>query len=122
MQTRDDIRNWLVTHIAEIVGAEQVNIDPRATFESFGLASRDAIGLSGDLEDWLGRRLSPTLLYQYPTIDALASHLAADHPASGPAAPAAPAHARTAELATLSDEEVEALLLEKLAQIDQTGQ
>lgn len=33
--------------------------------------------LSGDLEEWLERRLSPTVVYQYPTIAALAEHLAA---------------------------------------------
>jgi acyl carrier protein len=35
-----------------------------------------AIGLTGDLEDWLGTRLDPTLLYDYPTVAALAKHLA----------------------------------------------
>ncbi len=32
--------------------------------------------MTGDLEDWLGCELDPTLLYDYPTIDALAWHLA----------------------------------------------
>ncbi|MEE3221157.1 MAG: type I polyketide synthase, partial [Planctomycetota bacterium] len=31
-----------------------------------------------DLEEWLGRRLSPTLIYSYPTATALATHLAED--------------------------------------------
>lgn len=126
MQTLDEIRSWLVTHIAEIVGVEPTDIDPRATFESFGLASRDAVSLSGDLEDWLGRRLSPVILYQYPTIEALAAYLAHDH--VGPATAGtqrtatdttqADMGARTAELADLSDEEAEALLLEKLTQLN----
>ncbi len=127
MQTLDDIRSWLMTHIAEIVGIAPAEVDPRATFESFGLASRDAISLSGDLEDWLGRRLAPTILYQYPTIDALAGYLADAHDGhaaqahaaaqAGPATAQTP-QARAAELAELSDEEAEALLLEKLTQLD----
>jgi len=32
--------------------------------------------LSGDLEAWLGRELSPSLIYDYPTIESLARHLA----------------------------------------------
>ena len=65
-------------------------IDSGEPLDSFGLSSREAIVLSGDLEDWLDRRLSPTLFYEYPTIKALASHLAAgvgaqppsEHPAA----------------------------------------
>src|SRR5207249_2733002 len=43
---------------------------------SFGLGSLQAVGLAGDLQEWLGRPLSPTLVYEYPTIEALAQHLA----------------------------------------------
>lgn len=123
----DDIRRWLVTHVAEIVGVEAAEIDSRATFESFGLASRDVISLSGDLESWLQRRLSPTLLYQYPNIEALTNYLARDLPGNPGAAPKGPdtsptttpqTETRAAELAELSDEEAEALLLEKLARLD----
>jgi acyl carrier protein len=32
--------------------------------------------MSGDLEDWVGRKIDPTLLYDYPTIETLAQHLA----------------------------------------------
>jgi acyl transferase domain-containing protein len=41
----------------------------------------------GELEAWLGRRLDPTLLYEYPTIDALARHLAPGAPAERPKTP-----------------------------------
>ena len=37
-----------------------------------------AVGLAGELEDWLGRPLSPTLVYEHPTIEALARHLAGE--------------------------------------------
>ena len=35
-------------------------------------------GFTGELGDWLGRSLSPTLFYEFPTVEALARHLVAD--------------------------------------------
>ena len=37
-----------------------------------------------ELEEWLGRKLTPTLVYDYPTIDALARFLAGEGKESGP--------------------------------------
>jgi hypothetical protein len=74
-------------------------VNVRQPFSSFGLGSVDAVTLTGDLCAWLGRDLAPTLLYEYSTIDSLATHLSG-HPAGaaihdappaadGPAAPRA---------------------------------
>ncbi len=41
--------------------------------------------LAGELEGWLGRSLSPTLVYDHPTIETLARHLAGESPAPLPA-------------------------------------
>ena len=51
-------------------------IDRREPFASYGLASIEAVYLVGKLEDWLGIALDATLLWDHPTIDALAAHLA----------------------------------------------
>src|SRR5437763_7413364 len=69
---------WLVARLAEVLGVSPQDIDIREPFTNYGLTSRDAVGLSGDLEEWLGRRLSPTLAYEYPNIEALARHLAGE--------------------------------------------
>jgi acyl carrier protein len=55
---------------------ERAEIDIGAPFSAFGLDSLKAVSLAGELETWLGRSLPPTLLWDYPTIDALATHLA----------------------------------------------
>jgi acyl transferase domain-containing protein/acyl carrier protein len=70
------ISAWLVTEIADQAGfaPDQVDVDEPLT--SYGLGSREAVMLTGALEDWLGRSLSPTLAFEYPTVDALARHLA----------------------------------------------
>src|SRR5262249_14255020 len=52
------------------------DIDVGLPFACYGFSSVQAISLSGELGEALGRRLPPTLLYDYPTIEALARHLA----------------------------------------------
>jgi acyl carrier protein len=86
---RQMIQAWLIKKVSTALSLSPDQIDPRETFSSFGLDSRTAISLSGDLERWLGRRLSPTLVWDYPTIDALADHLGA---ASAPAGSASDSH------------------------------
>ncbi|GAB4526594.1 MAG: hypothetical protein Tsb0014_06850 [Pleurocapsa sp.] len=71
------IQGWLIDKLAEIVEIEANQIDVRQDFEEYGLDSAEAINLSGDLEDYLGCRLSPTLLWDYQNIEALAQYLAA---------------------------------------------
>jgi len=143
MPSQDQIQNWLVEQIAELVVIDRGQIDIRAPFSSYGLSSKDAVLLSGDMEDWLDRRLSPTIVYEYPTIEALASHLSGDVGSNhnyiseekvtspikaGEISDYEPAgnakeldHALeelVADLEQLSDEEVEARLLAKLDSLD----
>ena len=71
MASQRTIQDWLVTQISEILYIDPKEINILETFTSFGLSSRDVVMLSGDLEDWLTRRLSPTLAYEYPTIKSI---------------------------------------------------
>ena len=50
--------------------------DSGAGFATMGLDSKEAVSITGELQDWLGRALEPTLLFDYPNIDSLAVHLA----------------------------------------------
>ena len=117
MKTAPEIQAWLTIQIATVLRLPEDEIGPDKTFDSFGLGSLDAVSLSGDLEDYLDRRLSPTLLYQYPTIRLLAAHLAGDEPKPAPPIAIAPvADAKTAEM---SEEEAEDALLKKLLELDE---
>ncbi|HYH79591.1 MAG TPA: beta-ketoacyl synthase N-terminal-like domain-containing protein, partial [Longimicrobium sp.] len=81
------IAAWLAERIAERAGVAAGEVDPRAPFSRFGIDSVAAVGISGALEAWLGRTLPPTLLYDHPTIEALARWLVAgDDPHAEPAA------------------------------------
>ncbi len=61
------IRAWLVARLGEV--------DPDRPLHETGLSSRDATSLAADLGRFTGRPLAPTLVWQYPTITALADHL-----------------------------------------------
>ncbi|PSF39268.1 beta-ketoacyl synthase [Aphanothece hegewaldii CCALA 016] len=74
-QTTQKIITWLVTNIAQRLDVSPSEIDIREPLASYGLDSVQAVRLSAELEDWLGRKLSPTLAYDYPSIEALANYL-----------------------------------------------
>lgn len=71
-----EIQDWIVSYLAELLEVDPDEIELAIPFDRYGLDSSVAIGMTGDLEDWLGRELDPTLLYDYPTIETLAQHLA----------------------------------------------
>src|ERR1700674_40132 len=88
------IQAWLVSKLSERLGIDTREIDIREPFASYGLGSTEAVSLAGELAAWLGRKLSPGLVYEYPTIEALARYLASlsDHaPPADSAAPYRPA-------------------------------
>ena len=71
-----DIERFLIDRVAYYAGVSPDDVDPGETFVNFGLGSKEAVLLSGDVAEWLGRDISPTLVWEYPTITAVASHLA----------------------------------------------
>jgi 8-amino-7-oxononanoate synthase len=77
--TEEAIRTWLITNIASVVNMDPSSIDVRQTFDNYGLDSLQAVSLSGDLETWLNREISPTVVWDYPTVEQLARHLSANH-------------------------------------------
>ncbi|NEO41305.1 MAG: acyl carrier protein [Moorea sp. SIOASIH] len=74
--TAAEIQGWLVSYMAELLEIEPDEVDVTIPFDRYGLDSSAAVGLTGDLEDWLLTELDPTLMYDYPTIEALAKHVA----------------------------------------------
>ena len=70
------IEEWLVAKLANLIGVDLREIDVREPFASYGLGSTEAVSLSGELADWLGRKVPADLAYEYPTIQTLAQHLA----------------------------------------------
>jgi acyl transferase domain-containing protein/acyl carrier protein len=71
----EGIQAWLVSQIAQLLKIAPQEINVHDPFARYRMDSVSAIALSGKLEDWLGRPLSATLVYDYPSIDALARYL-----------------------------------------------
>jgi acyl carrier protein len=70
-----EIQSWVVSYLADWLEVDPDEIDVSIPFDRYGLDSSAAVGMTGDLEDWLGREIDPTVLYDYPTIRGLAQHL-----------------------------------------------
>ena len=75
-RTAAEIQEWFVEALARITEMPPEDIDVHASFEQFSLDSVTSVGLTGELEDWLGIRVDPMTVYDYPTVEALSTHLA----------------------------------------------
>jgi acyl carrier protein len=125
------IQSWLTTRLAEQLGLASEAIDVQKPFAEYGLDSMVGVFLAGDLEEWLGLKLSPTVLWEYPTTEALAHYLATElwrqgtnpedaQPVAEPDLRALDldpeeAEALLARLDSLSNEEIDQLLSELCA-------
>jgi acyl carrier protein len=70
-----EIQDWIVAYLADLLEIEPEEVDITIPFDRYGLDSSAAVGLTGDLEEWLSTEIDPTVLYDYPTVEALGQHL-----------------------------------------------
>ncbi|WP_200837358.1 type I polyketide synthase, partial [Dietzia psychralcaliphila] len=70
-----ELRDWLRGWVSRATGLDVAKVTDDRSLEEFGLSSRDAVTLSADLEDLLGRPLDATVAYQHPTIASLAEYV-----------------------------------------------
>ncbi|OUS28891.1 hypothetical protein A9Q99_10970 [Gammaproteobacteria bacterium 45_16_T64] len=75
---RKTAEHLLLSLLEAHLGIAAKNIDITQPFSDFGLDSKSLVGLSGELSEALGRSLPPRLLYDYPSVDALAQNLAGE--------------------------------------------
>ncbi|MDI2127659.1 type I polyketide synthase [Yinghuangia seranimata] len=85
----EHIADWLAGRVASLLGVGPESVPHDMPFTHLGLSSVQAVELSDDLQRWLGVELSATLAYDYPTIDAVAAHVAERLAADTEAAPGA---------------------------------
>lgn len=132
-QPRDRVRPTLAAHVLEqarrVLGLPaQRAVDARQPLQELGLDSLMAVELRNGLAASLGRALPATLLFDWPTIDALTDfllRLVSPEAAANPPAPSRPSvlspssAADVAAVAALSEAEAETQLLEELARSDE---
>ncbi|MGO9652718.1 amino acid adenylation domain-containing protein [Mycobacterium sp.] len=84
-QRAEEIAAWFVSQLSSELGLLPTEIETSVQFANYGLDSVHAIRLTAALQTWLGRELSPTLAYEYPTIDLISEFLAQDRAEDTPA-------------------------------------
>jgi acyl carrier protein len=70
------IEQWMVSKVASTLSIPNQEVDRTIPFVCLGLDSLTFLTLTGDLAEWLGHDLPVHLLWEFPTIEALAGHLA----------------------------------------------
>ena len=74
------LRHWLVDYLVTNIGCSPDEIDFDASLNDLAVGSGDAVVLSGELSELLGRAVSPVEFWQHPTINALAGFLTGSEP------------------------------------------
>jgi phthiocerol/phenolphthiocerol synthesis type-I polyketide synthase B len=107
-------RTWLADHISALASAvmglpRSEILDPAAGFFQLGMDSLMSVALARDLGASLGEEITPAMIFDYPTVDALTDHLATMLPELADTASAV-----TDEYADLTDDELLQQLSERL--------
>ncbi len=74
-RTSEEIRAWLIERIAAELRVPAAQINTQRPLLEMGLSSIEAASFSGELSTYLGVKISPLVLWDYPTIEQLAQHL-----------------------------------------------
>nr|AIE12089.1 putative cis-AT type polyketide synthase module A5A [uncultured bacterium] len=72
---RETLTAWLHAELSRLSGNPVDKLSVDQPFSVYGLDSKALVELSGELGDALGRPLSPTVLFDYPTISDLVGYL-----------------------------------------------
>jgi acyl carrier protein len=75
--TSQEIEAWLVQRIATQLSVPEGQVQVDRPFLELGMGSVEVAEVASDLEQWLNRKLSPTVVYNFPNISLLAQFLAA---------------------------------------------
>jgi acyl carrier protein len=70
-----EIQTWIVDYLAQLLAVDAADVDVTVPFDRYGLDSAAAVGMTGELADWLDHEIDPTVLYDYPTIESLVQYL-----------------------------------------------
>jgi acyl transferase domain-containing protein/acyl carrier protein len=77
-KSRGVIEDWLIEQVAHHTGLDPQRIDIQQPLTEYGLDSIVAVELTADLEEWLGRTVPETLIWDDPTIRAIARAVTAE--------------------------------------------
>lgn len=70
------IRAWLVTRVAQHCGVAPDQIDTESALTRYVMDSVSAVTIAMELQQWLGRAIPPTIVFDSPSVSLLAQRLA----------------------------------------------
>jgi acyl transferase domain-containing protein/acyl-CoA synthetase (AMP-forming)/AMP-acid ligase II/acyl carrier protein len=74
-ENAEDFKAWLRMQVSQILNTPVEKIKNSVVLNQYGIDSLSAVGLSGQIEEYLKRSISPTVFYNYPTINAITNYL-----------------------------------------------
>ena len=80
-QEHQDLVDWLIVKVAGYVNVAPETIDTETPLADLGVDSVLGMTLCADLEAEQGFAVETTIVWDYPTIDAIAAHLCAEQAA-----------------------------------------
>ncbi|MFE1899918.1 SDR family NAD(P)-dependent oxidoreductase [Streptomyces yangpuensis] len=79
-----ELETWLRRRIAELARMDSGDaLSVHEPLAAYGLSSIDAVALAGELGVLLGRKVSPTIAYEFPTLGEILAHLRGGPPVRG---------------------------------------
>ncbi|MEU4321217.1 acyl carrier protein [Nocardia fluminea] len=71
-------QDWLIERVADYTERAPHQVDPTIPLAELGMDSVSAVALCGEIEDRWMLDIDPTLVFEYPTIAAIATYLTAE--------------------------------------------
>ncbi|MGF0318377.1 acyl carrier protein [Nocardia fluminea] len=71
-------QDWLIERVADYTERAPHQVDPTIPLAELGMDSVSAVALCGEIEDRWMLDIDPTLVFEYPTIAAIATYLSAE--------------------------------------------
>ena len=73
--SRQELLQWLADYLVRTVGCGATEVNPERSLKDLGMGSAEAVVLSGELAELLGRPVDPVEFWQHPNINALLDFL-----------------------------------------------
>jgi acyl carrier protein len=67
--TEDGLRDWVRSHLANLLGVAPASIALDRSLADYGLDSVDAVLMAGELEEALGAEIDPASFLQFDTFE-----------------------------------------------------
>jgi acyl carrier protein len=69
------IRTWVINYISNLLDISEQQVKLDKPFSRFGLDSASIAAMTGELSQWLGADIDPSIAYDHSTINKISEYL-----------------------------------------------